>query len=100
METDRHDVEERVASSKARLSDKLSELGHRVDAARDAVQPAQLIKRTWVRFGIAAFAGYILGSRLPRVGPAILGPLLKEAVFVLGSTALRQMAREYTQTPH
>jgi hypothetical protein len=96
----RHQVDERVASSKARLSDKLSELAHRVDAARDAVQPAQLIRRPWVRFGMAALAGYIIGSRAPRFGPSILAPLLKEAVLVLGSTALRRVARDYIQSPY
>lgn len=95
MQTDRDRVDERVASSKARLGDKLSELAHRVDAAREAVQPAQLIRRPWVRFGLAMLAGYVVGSRLPRRGPAMLAPLLREAVMVVGSTALHQVARQY-----
>lgn len=99
METERQEVDERVASSKARLSDKLSELAHRVEAVRDAVQPSQLIRRPWVRFGLAALAGYVIGSRLPRLGPPILAPLLKEAVLVLGSAALEQFARQYIQNP-
>lgn len=64
------------------------------------MQPAQLVRRPWVRFGLAAFAGYVIGSRVPRLGPAILAPLLKEAVLVLGSTALRRVARQYIQSPY
>lgn len=95
MQNDQHDVDERVAESKARLNDKLHELGDRLDAAKEAVQPSQLIRRPWVQFGIAAFAGYLLGSRGPRLGPAILAPLVKEAVLILGSTALQKVARQY-----
>lgn len=73
-EVERFDVAERVAASKARLEDRLSELSRRVGGVREGLKPSQLLQRPWVIFGLSAAVGYWLGHRPPR------RPLLPERV--------------------
>lgn len=73
-EVERFDVAERVAASKARLEDRLSELSRRVGGVREGLKPSQVLQRPWVIFGLSAAVGYWLGHRPPR------RPLLPERV--------------------
>ena len=61
------DLAERLESSKARISDKLAELGRRVDAIQERTHELkELATRPAVVFGVAAALGLWLGSRRPR----------------------------------
>jgi hypothetical protein len=65
-ETQRFDVAERVAMSKARLSEKLSELARRVETVREKADPETIARKPWVFVG-AGVAGFLIG--LARRGP-------------------------------
>jgi hypothetical protein len=98
-ETDRFDIAERVAVSKARLSEKLSELARRMETAREKVQrPAELARKPWV-LAAAGVAGFLVGLRLRRshrasgaVGrhPSIARAVLREILITAAGTATRR----------
>jgi hypothetical protein len=112
-ESERFDVAERVAASKARLSDRLSELSRRVDAVREAAHPAELVKRPLVLFAAAGVLGLWLGSRprrraLPepaatagpsvtiRQPPGVLRSVLREVlVAAAGAWTRKYIARHW-----
>lgn len=103
-ETQRFDVADRVAESKARLQDKLAELARRVDAVRHAARPMKTATRPWVLFGAAFAVGFMLGRRPPRrpVGvtperplavrgqPGILGALVREILLATAAAYARK----------
>jgi hypothetical protein len=96
-ETERFDVAERVAISKARLSEKLSELARRVDHARESVRPEHLAKKPWV-IAAAGIAGFLVGLRLrrPRAemvrgrDPSIVRSVVREILIVAAGHATRR----------
>jgi hypothetical protein len=91
-ETERFDVAERVADSKARLSEKLSELSKRVDSVRDAARPAQIVKRPWFPFVAAGIVGLLIGARRPRPrAPAGRSELPMARPPSLGSALAREV---------
>ncbi len=63
-ETEKFDVAERVAVSKARLSEKLSELGRRVDTFRDKAKVIEYAKQPWFLFAAAGVVGFLSGLRI------------------------------------
>ena len=107
-ETERFDVAERLAVSKARLSDKLHELSRRVDTVREKADKAQVLKEPWVLVAAATALGFLIGlrrrgPRLPSgttfrhgaiVGPGIARTVLREVlVAAAGSMTRRYIAR-------
>jgi hypothetical protein len=92
-ETERFDVAERLAVSKARLSDKLHELSRRVDTVRETASKAQVLKQPWVLVAAATAIGFVIGLRRRRARlPA--GTTFKHGAIVapgIGSTVLREI---------
>ena len=96
-ETERFDVAERVAISKARLQEKLSELARRVEDARAHMKPEHIAKKPWVIAAVGA-AGFLigLGLRRPRVArvsardPSIIRGVIREILIVAAGTATRR----------
>jgi hypothetical protein len=75
QEQDKPSIAERLEDSKARFSDKLAELGRRVDALQDRTHELQaLAKKPLVVFGAAVALGLWLGSRGGRSPIAVATP--------------------------
>jgi hypothetical protein len=89
-ETERFDVSERVAESKARLADKLSELARRVDSVRDSAQKAKVIREPWFVFAAAVAIGFTLGARRRRPRVVSVAP---EGMLVpgIGRSVIREI---------
>ncbi len=70
---DHTDTNARIAAARDRLAAKLAELQHRVTAARELVSPATYLANPWVRFGLGAAVGFLIGrapKRLTTGAPA------------------------------
>jgi hypothetical protein len=102
-ETQRFDVAERVAISKARLSEKLSELARRVESAKQKADPEKIARKPWV-IGLAGVAGFLIGMalrgpRTPRVaGPAAPPGILRTLVREVLVAAAGSYTRKYLGT--
>lgn len=54
-------TEHRIEVAKHNLDDRLAELERRVQATKDALDPAKLFASPWVRLGLAAVIGVAAG---------------------------------------
>lgn len=110
---DRFEVADRVAASKARLAEKLSELGRRVDAMREAARPVKTATQPWVLFGASFAVGFLLGRRPPRhvlpvvsgatlaraARPGILGALAREILLASAAAYARRFVEDRQNLP-
>jgi hypothetical protein len=103
METN---VADRVATSRARFSEKLSELSRRVDSVREAARPMQVATQPWFLFAAAGAVGFWLGVRRPtsraerrlsgHSSPGITRLLVREVLLAAAGAYTRKLVQQRT----
>ena len=81
-----------VATAEAQLAASLAALEARWQRAQRWLEPARLLGRPWVRFGLAVGAGFVLGSLRGRS----VGPVARQLLALAGQVAVRQLTPEFT----
>jgi hypothetical protein len=112
QENEKSSVAERLEDSKARFSDKLAELGRRVDMLQDKTHELQaLARKPLVVFGAAAALGLWIGSRggrapiavatregtvrIERPQPSLLRAVFREAILVTAGAWTRKYINKH-----
>ena len=96
MTTGPDDVERRIESAKQGLDEKLSELQRRVDHTKAALSPRHLLANPWLRFGVAATAGFVAARVMSRIAvAATAGKLVKKLAVVAATSLLREAFEQW-----
>ncbi len=68
----------RIATSERGLVEKLHELQRRARRAKTLLSPSTYLDNPWVRFGLAATVGYLVGRG--RSETRVLGPIARQVI--------------------
>jgi hypothetical protein len=87
----------RVATSERGLVDKLRELQRRARVAKTMLTPSTYLDNPWVRLGLAATVGYLVGRG--RSEAQVMGPLGRQILGTVARGLVERAMRPGKATP-